>query len=54
MYQDNEQLEQYKSIWLTKETYMILKKEQQKLKKEDRKVSMAKILNNLVLTIFNN
>lgn len=50
MYQDDEQLEQYRSIWLTQETYRILKKEKSRLKKEEqRDVSMAKIINNLII-----
>lgn len=50
MYADDEQLEQHKAIWLTQETYRILKKERGRLKKEkDRDVSMAKIINNLIL-----
>lgn len=49
MYSDNEQLEQHRAIWLTKEVYAILRKEKGKFKKIGRNVSMAKILNNLVL-----
>ena len=49
MYKDEEILEKYKSIWLTKKVYRLLKLEQEKLKKEEKKRSLAKILNNIIL-----
>jgi hypothetical protein len=38
------ELEQFKMIWLTKESYELLRKEKKKQKK-----SMAKILDNLII-----
>lgn len=38
------ELEQYKSVWLTKEAFKLLRKEKKK-----QKLSMAKILNNLII-----
>ena len=50
MYADDEQLEQYRSIWLTEKTYKLLKLERARLKEEEeREVSMAKIINNLII-----
>ena len=50
MYGDDEQLEQFKAVWLTEKAYKLIKLERAKLKKEnDREVSMAKIINNLIL-----
>lgn len=49
MYRDEEQLEQYKLIWLTQKTHNLLKSEKRRLKKQGREVSMAKLLNNLIL-----
>jgi hypothetical protein len=50
MYGDDEQLEQFKAVWLTEKAHKIIKLERGRLKKEnDREVSMAKIINNLIL-----
>ncbi len=50
MYSDEETLEQYKLVWLTRETNKLLQKEKTRLwEKEKRKISKAKILNNLIL-----
>lgn len=38
------ELEQYKSIWLTREGYKILRKQ-----RIDQKLSMAKIVDNLII-----
>jgi len=49
MYADNETLEQYKQVWLTKEVRQRINKEKKRLKKEGRDVSIAKIVNNALL-----
>lgn len=50
MYSDEEKLDRHRKTWLTKECYQLIKKEMHKIKKEeDRKVSMQKIINNLIL-----
>ena len=41
------ELEQYKSIWLTEEVYEILREQ-----KKEQKISMAKIVCNLVLEAY--
>jgi hypothetical protein len=48
MYSDEETLEQFKLIWLTKETNKLLNKEKKRLLEEEhRKVSKAKLVNKL-------
>lgn len=48
-YQDHEVLEQAKTIWLTREVHTLLQKEKDRLQKtEGRRVSIAKIVNNLI------
>jgi hypothetical protein len=42
------ELEQYKNIWLTKESYEFLREEKTRLKKEGIEKSMAKILDDLI------
>ena len=44
MYDPDEMLEQYRSFWVTEEVYAILR-----LEKRKQKISMAKIVCNLVL-----
>ncbi len=53
MYQDKDELERHRKTWLTKECYKLLKKEKQRLKREEeRDVSMQKIVNNLILKAY--
>lgn len=49
MYQDEEKLEQYRTVWLTKEAHQRVKKKTRELKKEGREVSIQKIINNLIM-----
>lgn len=50
MYSDGEYLELSNRIGITKEVYDILKKEKSRLSKEDkRRISMAKIVCNLII-----
>ena len=55
MYSDEERLSQDKSMWLTMETFKLARKEKYRLKKEEeRDVSIAKIVNNLILEKYGN
>lgn len=50
MYPDEQTLDQYKQVWLTKEVRQLVNKEKKRLKKEEgRDVSVAKIVNNALL-----
>ena len=47
MYTDEETLDQYRTVWLTKEVRQLVNKEKRRLKeKEERDVSIAKLVNN--------
>lgn len=55
MYSDDERLEQHKLVWLTKQTnYLLIKEKARLLKEEKRKVSKAKLVNNLILEKYGN
>ena len=50
MYSDNEVLELAKRIGITQKAYQLLQREKRRLKsEEDRKLSMAKIVSNLII-----
>ena len=50
MYQDKDKLEQYKQVWLTKEADDLISTEKIRLrKKENRRISKAKLVNNLII-----
>lgn len=50
MYTDEETLDQYRTVWLTKEVRQLVNKEKRRLKeKEERDVSIAKLVNNALI-----
>jgi hypothetical protein len=49
MYSDEEKLDRHKNVWLTEECYKLLRAEKKRLENLGRKVSMQKIVNNLIL-----
>ena len=55
MYPDEQTLDQYKQVWLTKEVRKLVNREKARLKKEEnRDVSVAKIVNNALLERYEN
>jgi hypothetical protein len=49
-YSDEEKLKQYKQVWLTHDVRKLVNKEKKRLKeKENRKVSIEKLVNNAVI-----
>ena len=50
MYKDDEKLKLDRGVGLTEECYKLVKKEKKRLKEEEnRKLSMAKIVSNLII-----
>ena len=49
LYQDEEKLELTERLWVTKDVKGILKKLKSDLRKQGRKVSMAKLVCNLII-----
>lgn len=55
MYTDDETLDQYRTVWLTKEVRQLVNQEKRRLKKEEnREVSIAKLVNNALLEKYGN
>ncbi len=48
------ELEKYKSIWLTKEAYAVLRKEKKRSIKDKNGKSMMRIINDMILSYENN
>jgi hypothetical protein len=48
MYSDEEVLETYKKVWITKEVYNLIIDKKKELEGEGRRLSMQKIVNNVL------